>query len=76
MTETFAITVEKNTEDPEIGGFFAYSTGDLHNFPDMQRWMLPRGFGHSETEAAACYLAVHALNEGERWPLESPFITG
>ena len=60
MTETHVkivgITIEPNTEDPEIGGFFA-------SFVDG--W--GRGFGFTELQAIAALALLKAENDEETW---------
>jgi hypothetical protein len=55
-----AIVTVPNTEDKEVGGFFAYFGAVNPN-----DW---RGFGNTRLEAIACLCAVEADQKGEAWP--------
>ena len=83
MTSIHQIVTTPNTEDPEVGGFFAYWQADfplpLDQFDSQVGTVdLPadpiRGFGCTELEAAACLISVQAEQEGETWVYDPQFV--
>lgn len=70
------IVIEANTEDPEVGGYFAYLMDEWDYSPiNGQRSNLPRGFGKTESEAIACLMYVKAEQNGQEWVNHpNPFI--
>ena len=62
--------VERNTADPEVGGYFAY-TYDTYYGDIIGNWakkdLVTRGWGHTQLEAVACLCAVLDEEDGHTW---------
>lgn len=67
MIQTFH--VEKNNEDLEVGGYFAYVQSEWKNWTG-EKWMLLRGYGDTPRQAIACLCAVLDENDGAFWGRE------